>query len=405
MRATGRNEFAYVPYYIPGSQESTGKILKHRLVAQQMLRRPLTKNECVIRKDGDRTNNEESNIMVFASKASARRWYSDAKNEFLFKREDGVYDYDWKKIKAMKVTTTRQEQHRKADEIRAWVKEHFDIATSDVIAKTFNLNPKTIHSYLNSHEIKYLKHSATTDNALLTWPRNDVIELVESYDNNDDLYSFLHMSSARIITSLSRRGISLREGHKKFKHISKELLEEAVAKKVKIRDMCKVFDTFEENILSELKKNDITLPRLSAFAFSENYIMPSDNDYSNEVVVPNYTQVENDNFVQQEVKQTKAVRNDCSISIKEFCETHNLKLCDISFIFGKSLHDFVNSGSSYTEEDIDEYLRTAKSISKTRTILTPDNVLAMIEAGHNNDEIAHFYNIPSHIVEHVVNHI
>ena len=69
------------------------------------------------------------------------------------------------------------------------------------------------------------------------------------------------------------------------------------------------------------------------------------------------------------------------------------------------MYDFVNSDRAYTEKEIDEYVETAEDICKARNILTPDNVLALLEAGHDNSEIANFYNIPITIVEHVVNHI
>lgn len=47
----------------------------HRVVAEQMLGRPLLPGEVVHHIDGDKRNNDPSNLMVFVSQAEHARWH------------------------------------------------------------------------------------------------------------------------------------------------------------------------------------------------------------------------------------------------------------------------------------------------------------------------------------------
>ena len=90
MRVRGKNRY-YNVLDVPGSMPSNGLITYHREIAQRLIHRTLLPEECVVRKDGNRENNREDNLMVFATRGGARRFYSKHGQEFLFKREDGVY--------------------------------------------------------------------------------------------------------------------------------------------------------------------------------------------------------------------------------------------------------------------------------------------------------------------------
>jgi hypothetical protein len=50
--------------------------LAHRVVAEQMLGRPLTQNEVVHHRDGNRYNNEPENLVVFPTVGDHTRFHS-----------------------------------------------------------------------------------------------------------------------------------------------------------------------------------------------------------------------------------------------------------------------------------------------------------------------------------------
>lgn len=48
----------------------------HRVIAEQMIGRPLKDGEVVHHKDGDKRNNDPANLEIFASQADHVRWHN-----------------------------------------------------------------------------------------------------------------------------------------------------------------------------------------------------------------------------------------------------------------------------------------------------------------------------------------
>jgi hypothetical protein len=71
----------------PASRPS-GWIYSHRLVASEIIGRPLLPEECVHHVDENKTNNSHSNLWVFATVADHARFHS---NGIATQRTDGVY--------------------------------------------------------------------------------------------------------------------------------------------------------------------------------------------------------------------------------------------------------------------------------------------------------------------------
>lgn len=80
----------YIAIYMPEHKKSfsNGCVYEHVIVAEKILGRELTEEECVHHKDHNRQNNEEDNLMVFAT-SSDHAFYHGGAN--IIKREDGAY--------------------------------------------------------------------------------------------------------------------------------------------------------------------------------------------------------------------------------------------------------------------------------------------------------------------------
>jgi hypothetical protein len=65
-----------------------GRVYEHRIVAEAMLKRSLRRREVVHHIDNDPTNNEPSNLMVFASNADHIRFHHGGR---AIKQDDGAY--------------------------------------------------------------------------------------------------------------------------------------------------------------------------------------------------------------------------------------------------------------------------------------------------------------------------
>lgn len=55
----------------------------HRVVAEQMLGRPLEKGEIVHHIDGNKRNNDPSNLMVFKNQSEHARWHASHRKEVI----------------------------------------------------------------------------------------------------------------------------------------------------------------------------------------------------------------------------------------------------------------------------------------------------------------------------------
>lgn len=58
--------------------------LAHRVVAEKILGRPLKENEVVHHMDFNRRNNNENNLMIFASNADHNRYHGQLRSFFAF---------------------------------------------------------------------------------------------------------------------------------------------------------------------------------------------------------------------------------------------------------------------------------------------------------------------------------
>lgn len=66
---------------------TNGMVYEHLLVAERMLGRPLRKEEVVHHKDRNRSNNDQNNLLVFASNADHSAFHAC-----------GIYFLDWEGV-------------------------------------------------------------------------------------------------------------------------------------------------------------------------------------------------------------------------------------------------------------------------------------------------------------------
>lgn len=80
----------YIAIYKPEHPRAfdNGCVYEHILVAEKILGRPLKNEECVHHKDLDRTNNDEENLMIFATNDDHIAFHGGAKP---IKQDDGTY--------------------------------------------------------------------------------------------------------------------------------------------------------------------------------------------------------------------------------------------------------------------------------------------------------------------------
>ncbi len=80
-----RKEFYYTKgykkIYCPSNKKANkdGLVYEHIVVAEEMLKRPLKKEEVVHHKDTNRSNNSPDNLMVFKTKADHARFHKTGK--------------------------------------------------------------------------------------------------------------------------------------------------------------------------------------------------------------------------------------------------------------------------------------------------------------------------------------
>ena len=88
----------YYPQH-PKAREN-GSVMLHILVAEKMLGRNLTEQEVIHHIDGNRKNNNENNLMVFATQSDHISYHqmikSKTKKDFILKQINGVYHCNYK---------------------------------------------------------------------------------------------------------------------------------------------------------------------------------------------------------------------------------------------------------------------------------------------------------------------
>ena len=424
---TGKNKYADAPYNLPGCEESSGKIMKHRLVAQQILKRTLKNKERVIHKDGDLSNCNVDNIIVIANQAGVRRWYSKNQQEFLFRHDDGVYDYDWKKIKELQKkaeenkTTRKGYSDEKIEEIRRFVLENPEIKPKE-IAEHFNISKNNIYKFLKYHGIK----EGRGKNNLLFMSRKKLIDMFKHYSKVEDFANSLNVKKDCLSSLLKRRGIG--RTIKAFKWLDENELRDAISYKYSLKELCELFDTFEENIMLNLKRYNIKT-RFSSFALSEYYEdqeeiynihtenneqEEADNICLDDVCIgydeetkegTDYASIENnEQDIKEDTQQVQSIEK-VSYNAHEFCEKYNIHLHDLSFLTGKSLFEIAMYGISIEQDKIHDIEQTIDKIHDARKILTPYNVIVLFKNNNSTVIIAKIYNIPVNIVNHVIEHL
>lgn len=455
-------EYAEVPFDIAGSQPSSGRILKHRYTAQQMLRRPLKPGEVVVVKDGNFENITFKNIMIFASRKCSRRWNSQYKEEFLFQHDDGVYDYDWKKIDEIKSKKLEDSSKKREDKIiilekiKDYISSH-KYPTIKEASQEIEENYTVIYNLIRKYNLEskfVIRESISSSKEILKMPRKELIELALKYKTNKNLAEYFNVSIGVMASVLFRRGIS-RTKPSKFKYLNKKDLQDAAESGMKIKEICQLFDTFEENVTVNLRLYNIDFAS-SSFAFKEEYEMPEDSDFENDkpdafksleelektesnidviegeveedeeeddTVIDqsffnkpeeNYddifsqplgfsdiheTNVQDDQVIHEETEQVKQIEHTSkTFKVLDACQKYDLSLCDISYLTGKYIDELVK------DENVDLYENEIVELSALKKVMTKENAL-MLLANHSKKEIAQFYNCSIMTLEHVLNHI
>lgn len=419
-------QFADVPIDFPGSQESTGKILKHRYAAQLMLGRVLKPEEIVVRKDGN-NNDITGNILVLSSRKCSRRWYSQHREEHLIKNDDGTYDYDWDKINEGKNKQTRLEKKEKSDLVLAKIKDFINNnppTTIKIAAAKLGIEYSVMYSAVrkNSLEKYFIMRKHVTGKKLnaLKMPRKELIDIVKRCENNKALSEYFNVPASTMAGIALRRGFS--QGKiQNFRYLDKRELKESLESDLTIKEIAQMLDTFEENVSVNLKIYGLKSP-VTSFAFKNKYTMPKPEDFENEkpedskqekqdtqekmpaenTARPNIMDIfdrpfDNDfSGIHESAQETTEIE----INAADICNKYNLSLCDISFLTGKQVKDF--SKNILVDAGIEEEIEKLSSMKK---ILSRENVIALLNSGHDNKSIADIYNCNVVLVEHILNHI
>ena len=417
-------QFANVPIDFPGSQESTGKILKHRYAAQLMLGRVLKPGEIVVRKD-ENSNDITDNILVFSSRKCSRRWYSQHKKEHLIKNDDGTYDYDWDKINEDKNKQTKLEKKEKSDLILTKIKDFINDnppTTIKAAAAKLDIEYSVMYSVVrkNSLEKYFIMRKHVTGKKLnaLKMPRKELIDIVKRCESNKALAKYFNVPMSTIAGIVLRRGVS-QENIQNFRYLNKEELKESLESGLTIKEIAQMLDTFEENVSVNLKIYGLKSP-VTSFAFKNRYAMPRPEDFENEkpeeekqdtqeklptenTAQPNIMDIFDKSLDEdfsgihnESIQETTEIE----INATDICNKYGLSLCDISFLTGKQVKDF--SKNILVDARIEKEIEKLSSMKK---ILSKENVIALLNNGHDNKSIAKVYNCSTILVEHILNHI
>ena len=361
--------FADVPYDVPGSQPSNGRIYKHRDLAQRMLGRTLLPGECVIRKDGNFYNYSYDNLMVFKTVGCVRRWNSPMREEFLFRHNDGVYDYDWDNIPQKKYYEGGQKQAKRLEEVRTYLRDNPSVSLKE-LAEHFDILPESMRRYVKVHSLM-LAPGKVVSNKLLTMPRKQLIRELANTSTAELMATYNIKDVNTLLRYLGRRGLSLKGKHHKFKHLNKEDILNAITQyKIKTK-VCQHLKVFEENLDVELAKHGIETGYYVSFVH-DGYIMPNEEDYAI-------------NDGSEEETLVSVFLSDLSLS-------------DVLFLTGKTKIKDILPTTLYNQNKIERFIQMKR-------ILNKENVFALIQNGYSIKDIADIYNFDYEIVQHLCQHV
>jgi hypothetical protein len=431
---------------VPGSQESTGKILKHRWLAQKMLGRTLRPNEVVVKRDKSKEYSRE-NIIVFQSRYCANRWYSPERNIHLISRDDGTYDYDWIKIKKDKEPkkeynmTTNDEVKR----IKDFMQMHPGSTCREVcdatgiidwkvrnVCKKYGISLKTIER--GNFEIILLPRQG-----LLTKLKSSTLETLAQESNTTVNYT---------VQLLKRRGIKFNGNsfvETPFRHIRESDFVKVCKKYTSKVQTYHALHICEENFDIEArrhgcskfkfnfttsedecqwinKRKEIETPNVPETVSTSEVFSTEETD--SEVKIPETHEVPKLNvpyvediheapvveapakpaWWEQELPMTKPMdkpkesHEEINTDAIYLMEHYELSLKDIVFLTGRTPDDLIQNGKiSVDVFDI-------KNLKKIKSILDKANILELLKY-HNSGDIAKFYNFNISFVEHVINSI
>ena len=447
-------EYLQGPIDLPGAQESSGKILKHRWLAQQLLGRPLKNNEIVLKKDFNKEYSKD-NIIVFSQRYCSRRWYSEDKEKYLFEEEPHVYNYDWDKIRKEKQEKTEQAgQHRAENQklvmaIKEFLNDNKEQTIKEISQGT-GIDEKHVRNLCHYYKIDYKKERGERP-AFITLPRKELLDNLNQYDL-EKLSNDYNTTYSYACTLLKKRGISVKYKSvvvHPFKHLTLETLEKvsqglrskkAVCEKLGVceenfdveakklgfdkykfvfntnEDECEfeeikeeteeVSEVEEENIESDLEENkpdEVELLEESNTEDSKNtsneselFTLPFEN-------VPlkqeNTFNLESSSFntgVVYNSNKFNEVHETYSVDVA--MSTYHISLRDITFLTGRPADDLVQNG------DIEINPNDVDKLKQIRDILTEKNVFELLKH-HDANEIAQFYGYSSPMVAYVINSI
>jgi len=406
----GKNRY-YHMLDLPGSMPSTGLIQYHREMAQRMLKRTLKPDECVVRKDGDRSNDRMENLMVFASKGGARRYYSKHSQEFLFRREDGVYDYDWEAINQQKQKTSENYKNKmnklkeRNEKINVFIKDNPNCTLEDIANNFFNGKIATARNHLYTHDIKLTNINYSNSNKgvekIRSMTREELILYLSTHHvSGKELAEKLGTNYYSIANALSERGISTIGKHKKFKHLTRQAIIDAMASKPSKQKLARMLGVFEENLEVELWKLGIKHGYKMVFV-KGHYEMPKEEDYeSNEIEQQKseMTIAEHEQPIEDVVSEVQDINKENKFTLDD-AYSIGLTFNDIKFLTQKSTKDLIDS------KNIDISMDNINTFIEMRKILTRENIIALYKAGHSTNDIAAIYGYNGMYVRHIADTI
>ena len=451
-------EYLQGPVDLPGAQESSGKILKHRWLAQQLLGRPLKNNEIVLKKDFNKEYSKD-NIIVFSQRYCSRRWYSEDKEKYLFEEEPHVYNYDWDKIRKEKQEKTEQAGRHRAENqklvmaIKEFLNDNKEQTIKEISQGT-GIDEKRVRNLCHYYKIDYKKKRGERS-AFITLPRKELLDNLNQYDleklSND--YDTTYTYACAL---LKKRGISVKYKSvvvHPFKHLTLKTLEKTSQGLRSKKAVCEQLGVCEENFDVEAKKLGFDKYK---FVFNTNedecefeeiketeeVSEVEEKNIESDLVENKFNEVERLNLLEESnIEDNENTSNDSELFTLPFedenvpskqedtsnlesssldtedvynpnkfnevhetysadvaMSTYHISLRDITFLTGRPPEDLVQNG------DIEINPNDVDKLKKIRDILTKQNVFELLKH-HDANEIAQFYGYSLPMVTYVVSGI